>query len=221
MKLTSASVSGTSRETLADARLRTLAALRSATVHELRGAANTLALHLQLLQSEMSRSESPRLERSLTVLDDERRRILALAEAFMGLATIPDDGTGTFDLGTTAANTVRLARPYAAQRYVRLVGEQALGSQQVVGRRDVIAQALVDLLLGLIDRTPRQGEVAVQLATENGAIHVRFQPSATTGDWNPAARAHAESAIEWAGGRLHAGDTDVAVELPASHREDG
>jgi signal transduction histidine kinase len=202
-----------------DARLRTLATLRSATVHELRGAANTLALHLQLLQSEIARTDSTRLERSLTVLDDERRRLLAIAEAFIGHATIPDEGASAFDLGAIVGAAMRLARPYAAQRYVRLVAQEPLPSVQVMGRRDAVSQALVDLLLALIERTARQGEIAADLGVDDGTARVRLHPSQTTGVWNSDVVASVGSGMEWAGGRLDAGDTEAVVELPVSHRE--
>lgn len=208
------------RETLADARLRTLATLRSATVHELRGAANTLALHLQLLQSEITRADSGRLERSLAVLDDERRRLLAIAEAFIGHATIPDDGASAFDLGAVMGSALRLARPYASQRYVRLIAQDPTPAIQVMGRRDAVGQALVDVVLGLIERTARQGEIAARLAVEDGTARVSLRPSQTTGDWNSDVLQRVEWGMEWAGGRVQAGDTDVVVELPVSHRED-
>jgi hypothetical protein len=199
---------------LVDARMRTLSALSGPTMHEIRGAANNLALHLQVLAIEPRDDDAvARRERSLAAADDGRRRLFDLAEVFVRHAVLPDSRRTEFDLTRLTDDAVALSRPYASQRRVGVTLASKGTAAPVIGRRDVVSQVMLDLLLGLLDRAPHGSSVEVAVEPRSGGAHTALRAGATTPD--PSLVARAEQAMQWAGGALRIDDGRFVLELPA------
>ncbi len=200
---------------LVDARLRTLRMLSGPTIHELRGAANVLALHLQLLAIEPQDDDAlERRRRSLAAADDGRRRLFDIAEVFVRHAAPLDARPLAFDLGRVVDDAVALARPYAAHRRVALSTTPAAGPAPALGRRDAVTQVMLDLLLALLDRLS-VGD-SLDVAVETAAGHVQAVLRASAGEPPDAVLlSQVESALQWAGGTLRVDDDGVVVRLPS------
>ena len=204
-------------ELLVDARMRTLCMLSGPTIHELRGAANVLALHLQLLAIEPTDDEAvERRQRSLAAANDGRRRLFDIAEAFVRHATLPDARDGAFDLGPVAEDAVALARPYALHRRVEVTLATPTAATRVRGRRDAVLQTLLDLLLAMLVRMAQGGKVAVAVepGTENAQVILRPSVAGSMPDAELLARTG--STAEWAGGMLRVNGEGVMLQLPVS-----
>ncbi len=203
---------------LVDARMRALSRLSSATIHELRGAANSVALHLQLLSLEpRDDDDDERRRRSLAAVDDGRRRLFDMAEVFVRHAVVPDPRPSEFDLVRVTGDAVALSRPYAVQRRVDMtLSPSDEVAPQVRGRREVVSQVMLDLLLDMLDRVPNGGSIDVAVERENGAAIVRtaLRTSSTDGAPDAARVARAESAMQWAGGELRHDAGGLALLLP-------
>ena len=204
-------------ELLADARMRTLCMLSGPTIHELRGAANVLALHLQLLAIEPTDDDAvERRRRSLAAADDGRRRLFDIAETFVRHAILPNARDGEFDLARTAGDAVALARPYAMHRRVDMTLAPPTVTAPVRGRRDVVSQTLVDLLLAMLERLPQGGTLDVAVAPRPRDAHATLRPSLPEAVPDAETIARAGSAMEAAGGTLCVSDGSVLVQLPIS-----
>jgi hypothetical protein len=200
---------------LVDARIRTLSRLSSATMHELRGAANSVALHLQLLTIEPEDDDAfARRRRSLAAVDDGRRRMFDIAEVFVRHAVLPDARPIEFDVGRVAADAVALAHPYAVQRRVEMRLAPTAATTKVLGRRDVVSQVLLDLMLSMLDRTDGGGtiDVAVQPGAQDVRVAITSSVPGTTPDAETVDRV--ESAMRWAGGDLRCDAGNFVVRLP-------
>jgi signal transduction histidine kinase len=201
---------------LVHARMRTLSTLSGATVHELRGAANSLALHLQLLSLEPDdEAARDRHRRSLALADAGRRRLFDMAEVFVRHTTLPDPSETTFDLARLAADSVALARPYAAHRGIDVTVVADASTPAVAGRREAVAQTMLELLVDLLQATPHG--VALQLTVEpaNGRVSVRFPAPPTAPD--PATVDRHDATMRWAGGTARRlTDGGLTLELPAA-----
>jgi signal transduction histidine kinase len=204
---------------LVDARIRALSRLSGATMHELRGAANTVALHLQLLTMESRPDDDEdvgRRQRSLAAVDDGRRRLFDIAEVFVRHAVVPDAKPTEFDLARVTGDAVALLRPYAVARRVDMTLAPTQVAPAVRGRRDVVSQVMLDLLLDMLDRAANGGSVDVTVESENGAGAVRAALRGSSPDTTPDAEcvARAESAMQWAGGELRHDGNGVVLRLP-------
>jgi hypothetical protein len=202
---------------LVDARMRTLSVLSGATMHELRGAANSLALHLQLLAIEsLDDDTATRRRRSLAAADDGRRRLFDIAEVFVRHAALPDTRPSEFDLARVTGDAVALSRPYAVQRRVDVTIAPSPVTLPVLGRRDVVSQVVLELLLGFLDRAPNGGSVDVTVGHGTGAVQTALSSSTPGATPDPAIVARAESAMRWAGGTLRLDDGSIVLQLPVS-----
>jgi signal transduction histidine kinase len=187
-------------------------------MHELRGAANSVALHLQLLtmESRPDDDDPERRQRSLAAVDDGRRRLFDIAEVFVRHAVVPDAKPTEFDLARVTGDAVALSRPYAVARRVEMNLAPTGLAPAVCGRRDVVSQVMLDLLLDMLDRTPNGGSVDVRVESENGAGVVLAALRASSPETTPDAErvARAASAIKWAGGELRHDGNGVVLRLP-------
>ena len=202
---------------LVDARIRALSRLSGATMHELRGAANSVALHLQLLTIAPLEDDDPeRRQRSLAAVDDGRRRLFDIAEVFVRHTVVPDARPSEFDLVRVTGDAVALSRPYAVARRVDMTLAPPRLAPAVRGRRDVVSQVMLDLLLDMLDRAGDGGSVDVTVESENGAGAVRAALRASSTDTTPDAErvARAESAMRWAGGELRRDGDGLVLRLP-------
>ena len=203
-------------ESLVDARLRALCMLSGPTIHELRGAANVLALHLQLLTIEPTDDAAlARRQKSLAAADDGRRRLFDIAETFVRLTTIPDVAEREFDLGRITADAVALARPLAAQRRVGITLTAATEPCAVHGRRDVVSQALLDLVLALLERSSNGAALEVGVDGAGDRVQVVLRSPAIAG-LDPLLLDQIGSTVAWAGGALRTDDGGVYLALPGA-----
>lgn len=196
------------------ARMRTLAALGSATLHELRGAANALALQVELLTSHAGDGDpaSDGLLRRIAILREERRRLVAIAEAFLRQAATPDSRAAAFDLDELCAAAAALTRPAAVQRGIRLEYERGLAPIRVLGRRDALLDVVAELLLDVLAG-----------AATGSAVRVTAEREAPGGRVSLAGGAPSAAVVErlgadaeWAGARLGAEGSPVLLELVAA-----
>ncbi len=196
--------------------MRTLCRLSAPTIHELRGAANALALHVQLLAVAAGDDDGrERRERSLLAADEGRRRLFDIAETFVRHVALPDGQAGTFDLARMTEDAVALSRPYAVQRRVAVTLDATTSAAPVHGRRDAVWQVLLDVLLGLYDRSGHGSAVDVATAAggDDGPATVRARGSQTALD--PELVERAAAAMQWAGGSLRVDGGTVVIGLPA------
>jgi signal transduction histidine kinase len=199
---------------LIGARMRALSTLSSPTAHELRGSASALALHLQLLSVEADDDAGrERQRRSLAIAQEERHRLFDLAETFVRNAALPDPQEVEFDLVAVTANAVNLVRPYAAQSRVELALRGDGGTLPVYGRRDVVGQVQVDLLLHLLARANRGSRVDVAVDAAAGAAVAAIRPVPGVAP-DPEVVTLAGSTIRWAGGSVRLDADGFRLELP-------
>jgi signal transduction histidine kinase len=205
-------------EELVAARMRMLSTLSGATVHELRGAANSLALHLQVLNIEPDTDElRERQRRSLALVDQGRQRLFALAEVFVRHASAPDLRQATFDMAAVAADAVALARPYAVTTHrAELTLDADLITRPVSGRRDVVLQALVELLVHMLDGAETGARIAVGVEPNDRRVRVVIRSTVTP---EPTTFDRLDAAIRCAGGTAHREHGALALELPAAQTE--
>jgi hypothetical protein len=198
---------------LALARMRSLARLARTAAHEARGAVSAMAIHAELLattlESVTDAEVRERQRRHLGVLEEARRRVQRVIEAFFGHAALPDTRPGEFDLADLAGGVVELARPYGAERQVLLELLRPSHGVAVAGRRDVAQQVILDVVLWAIEESAANERVELAVERGEGGASLSIRVSA-------AAREAAEvlrSEIACVGGAVRTDGRGACVEL--------
>jgi hypothetical protein len=180
-------------ESFPTARYSTVARLARATLHELRGASSTIAIHLELLRAGLDdvvgAGMRDQLDRHIEVLQRESERLLRSAQAFFALLGLPDPEPVEFDVAALVAETGEALRPLAIERRVRLEVIRPSHPVRLTAVREHVRQALLDLASRALDD-----------ATQGSVVLVRLSSDAH-GDVVTVGRADAEPAVLALGGR--------------------
>jgi signal transduction histidine kinase len=165
---------------LALARMRSLARLARTAAHEARGAVSAMVIHAELLATTLESVTDTQLRerqrRHLAVLEEARRRVQRVIEAFFGHAALPDTRPGEFDLADLAGGVVELTRPYGTERQVALELLRPSHGVAASGRRDVAQQVILDVVLWAIEQSPANERV--ELVVERGGLSIRVSTAA-------------------------------------------
>jgi signal transduction histidine kinase len=163
-------------EDLIAARLRTLDRLGRATMHEARGAASGIVVHAELvagaLDADGDAAQRAQRRRWVERLRAEQARLLAVAETFVSHASVPALTAAPFDPGAMVDGLATLVRPFARERQMRLAVERPDRPRRVVGPRDVVAQVLLDALMGALEPGTAGGGITLT-AGGDGTVTLR------------------------------------------------
>ncbi len=142
--------------------------------HELRTPVARLQASLRRLASEEPESEA--LREAL----DEADRMQALFDAVLRISRIEsgrhEARFAPLDLDEIVADAVDLYGPAAEEKDVRLSAEAAPGGT-VIGDRDLLFQAVANLIDNAIKFTPAGGRVAVRVRREGEAVSIEVADS--------------------------------------------
>lgn len=153
------------------ARFSTVARLARPTLHELRGASSTIAIHLELLRAGLDggAAETPdQLDRHVDVLQRESERLLQAAGAFFSLLAMPEAEPVEFDVAALVAETGEALRPLAVERRVRLDVTRPSHPVRLTAVREHVRQELLELVLKALDDAGQGSQVLLRLSSDAG-----------------------------------------------------
>jgi signal transduction histidine kinase len=198
-------------------RMRALDRLSRALAHDVNGPLNAMALHLDLLRrslaepaaaaelgerrtryAETMRSEMQGLERAL------RRLLTALRPAPAERATV--------DLGRALRELGELVEPHARSQRTALVLDLPETELRVEARPDRLRQALLEILLDVLERGPRAIRLEAAAAGDRAVVRLIAEGGAEPGASGGACTA-AQDGLRELGGELVAATGGRTVEL--------
>jgi signal transduction histidine kinase len=208
---------------LTAARLRSLSRLARAYAHEIRGASSSLAIHTELLSGSVAEIEDEgirsRQQRYVRVLASERQRVQRLIDQLLdAVVPLDDPAVEAFDLSEVLAGLHALLTPQATERRAPL-DVAADGPLPMTGRRRLVEQAVLDVLLWAFDRVPAGARVDVVVAGEPERVRIVIDgamPNVTDEESMDEELGACDALVRLAGGRVHSapGDGRVEIELP-------
>jgi signal transduction histidine kinase len=147
-------------------RLSSLGRLGAALAHEIRNPLNALALGLQRLQREFLPPEEDAKEtfRGITgIMRDETRRLNALVEEFLSASPESRGSMSPLSARDVVAETLLLVEEEARARHIRLDSRLPSAPCPILGDRDKLRQALLNLLRNALEAIPTEGRVEVAI----------------------------------------------------------
>ncbi len=150
--------------------LKGLARLYLSVVHDIRAPLAAVVTHLDLLSGTFGPGEPGR-----NGVDDRRRGYLAVAEQelqrlrrsldhLLNHTALPRDDLEELDLRDQIIELERLLRPQCERQKVALSVRVPGGPVRVLGARDALKQALVNVGINALEAMPRGGTLALELA---------------------------------------------------------
>jgi signal transduction histidine kinase len=146
--------------------------------HELGTPLHSVMGHLELLRQDLAAAGSaPDLERRLTVIDGELRRMTEIIARLLDLTRRPPGAPDLIDVSRLVGQCAEVVRPGVASAGLELEVAIRPGLPPVRGHAGQLQQVVLNLLTNAIDATPQGGRIQVgawaEPATGEVVIEVR------------------------------------------------
>jgi signal transduction histidine kinase/HAMP domain-containing protein len=142
------------------AKLAALGRLTSGMAHEVKNPLNAMVLQLELLKAKLA-EEGDRVKPQLDILGEEIRRLDRVVKTFLDFTRPMEMHPAETDLESLVLDVFTLAEPQARANRVRLRFEPDGALPPVVLDRDLMKQALLNLVLNGCQAMPAGGELRV------------------------------------------------------------
>jgi signal transduction histidine kinase len=161
-------------------KMRGLARLLTTAAHELRAPMNAISLHMELLRSSIrsgADGDERALAKSLGTVDTiqgEVQRLDRTLRDLLDLALVRKDMRRRFDVANLVRELIALLRPAAREMGIELATRvPAAATMPLLGHRDRLKQALLNILLNALEATPHGGKVRLTLTGRNENARIR------------------------------------------------
>ena len=156
-------------------RYAVLAHLAAGLAHEIRNPLHAIGLNAGAVQEHINRDRSsPRydaMSESLSTIQEETRRLTELLNNYLGLVR-PSSTPGPVDLRDLCGRVIRLLEYTARVAKVELVLEGDEQVPEILGERDRLQQAILNLVLNAVQAMPAGGVVRVRTSHDAGLVRV-------------------------------------------------
>lgn len=158
-------------------RLALMGTMAASVAHEIRNPLNSLTLSIEFLKRRarnIGSSAAPDLDEDLSSMQHEVKRLDQVVRDFADLSREPRIETRPMPLRDAIEHVVRLFRPVAQQRGIRLEAKLDAGDTVVEADPQRIEQVLVNLVKNALEATSAGGsvEVRTQVQGERLAVEV-------------------------------------------------
>ncbi len=142
------------------AKLAALGRLTSGMAHEIKNPLNAMVLQLELLKAKLAEQGS-HVKPQLDILGEEIRRLDRVVKTFLDFTRPLELHPAETDLGSLVRDVFTLAEPQASANNVRLLFEPDGALPRLMIDRDLVKQALLNLVLNGCQAMPSGGELRV------------------------------------------------------------
>jgi signal transduction histidine kinase len=151
-------------------RLEAINRLTGGVAHEIKNPLNAIAARLALLESIVEGDREA--EREIRVVADEIQRLDRVVRTFLDFTQPLQVQREEIELCELAQSVVAIVRPDAASRGVALVCQG--GRVTVMGDRDLLHQALMNIVVNAVEASPAGGEVLIDASDSDRQCRLRI-----------------------------------------------
>jgi signal transduction histidine kinase len=159
-------------------RLAAIGRLTSGVAHEVKNPLNAMILQVEILKSKLA-AESHTVEPQLEILSSEIRRLDRVVKTFLDFTRPVELRFVSTDIAALVREVVSLAEPQAKQNNVRLVIEPDGATATARVDRDLMKQALLNLVLNGCQAMPSGGELRVRVQPQPGRLELEIADQGT------------------------------------------
>ncbi len=143
-------------------RLAAISRLTGGVAHEIKNPLNSIALRLELLRTKVS-GELPDADKEINIISQEIRRLDRVVKTFLDFTRPVDLAVEDVDIAGVAREVVSLVRPQAAMQKVNLQFSADPQEIAIRGDRDLLKQALLNVVMNGIEAMRQGGNLAVRV----------------------------------------------------------
>ncbi len=147
-------------------RLAAIGRLTGGVAHEIKNPLNAMALHLEVLKAKLADQE-PDLQREIQIIGAEIARLNRVVKTFLDFNRPVELKLREVDLAGIAREVANLVQVQARNNRVEVVADAQPGNF-IRGDRDLIKQAVLNVVVNAVEAMPDGGEVSIRLERKAG-----------------------------------------------------
>jgi signal transduction histidine kinase len=150
-------------------RLTAINRLTGGVAHAIKNPLNAIALRLELLRSRVL-PEIPQAEAEMEIIAQEIARLDRVVRTFLDFTRPVVLNSAEFDLRETVGGILNLVRPEAEGCGVRIETERPAASVRVCGDRELLRQAILNIVRNALDAMPGGGLLRVRVFRDGAEV---------------------------------------------------
>ncbi|HXV64601.1 MAG TPA: ATP-binding protein [Vicinamibacteria bacterium] len=153
-------------------KLAALGRLTSGIAHEIKNPLNAMVIHVALLREKFARA-SPETQASLDTLEQEIRRLDRVIQGFLRFTRPEDLRLTSVEMDELVGEVVRLVSAEAQAGKIEIVTDVPDGLPSVYGDRELLQQALLNLVRNACEAMPRGGKLCLVVRPAEDGVEIR------------------------------------------------
>lgn len=153
-------------------RLEAINRLTGGVAHEIKNPLNAIAARVALIESIIEGDAEA--EKEIRIVADEIHRLDRVVRTFLDFTQPLQLSREELDLGALTESVVAAVEPDARNRGISLLCSGEFGAVWARGDRDLLHQALLNIIVNAVEATPAGGQVQVEASVSDGACRLRI-----------------------------------------------
>ncbi|HGY55243.1 MAG TPA: PAS domain-containing protein, partial [Caldithrix abyssi] len=155
-----------------------IANLASSISHEIKNPLSAMAIHTEILNTRLKNApieDSEKVRRSLTVLQNEVRRLNRIINQFLNLARVKKTDLSLININSVVRDVLFLIQQQAIERHIRIEATLDKNIDFIYGDPDQLKQVILNIILNAFHAIDKEGVVYVRTREMNKRIFVEIQ----------------------------------------------
>ncbi len=152
--------------------MASISRLTRGVAHEVKNPLAAITYHLEAMKSKLTRGNVPGVEKNLETIVSEIHRLNRVVDTFLDFSRPVKLALKETELNPLVEEVVRLAEATAGPRHVRIVFDPNGRSPRVRVDRDLIKQAIFNVVLNACQAMPKGGLLSIKEQVEDSQVEL-------------------------------------------------
>jgi PAS domain S-box-containing protein len=154
-------------------RLAALSRVSGGVAHEVKNPLNAILLHVEVARAKLARGDTA-LEPQMDIISSEILRLDRVVKTFLDFTRPVEMDFANMPLDEFLRDLVDLARPQADASQIRVVAESRAEGVVVRIDRDLLKQAVLNIIVNAIEAMPAGGELRLESSASGDTAEIRI-----------------------------------------------